>query len=281
MGLWLIAIILWVGGVCRGWCQATITADSTGYYQNFNRLGNKNGVTYWLDQSQFPEWYLDFRWYKWGYLCESQDEYIASDGSPYVWWKNYQGAIYSYGENQDTDRALGSYTPRVCGNNSTSATGILRLQLKNSGTTSIKRIEISYQGELWHYGGAQNDQLTFSFGILQNSQTNFVAIPELSYSPQQYPTSTGATDGNTYTTSVSYSFRVQDLGLGITQIDPNESFWLKWVDSTVGIEDNGLAIDELHVRAYSTVPEPSTYALGISGELLFLSLLRRFFSPLS
>lgn len=225
-----------MGGFALGATTATINIFDddvpgalplvTTYSQDFNTLPATGTNQPWENNLTIPGWY------------SSRTAINAGNGS------SNTGALYSFGDNGSSDRALGSIGS---GSTGTVYYGV-RFQNNTGGTIHALRIE--YKGEQWRNGGnATPHTAGFSYqtGGTITSLTDGVwtPVPELGFTGPVATTTASALNGNelgTNATMVVYTI----TGLNIP--DGDEIF-LRWDDPDHSGSDHGLAIDDFFIEA--------------------------------
>lgn len=172
---------------------------------------------------------------------------------------NGAGDTYSFGAQNNTDRAFGSIASETFGST------IGASFVNNSGTTATA-LSIAYYGEWWRTGDTATDSLVFEYSVNATSLTtgSWVAVADLGFSDQDAPChatsncgTPGAKDGN------AVGFRVQRsaviTGLSIAN---GARLWIRWRDVNSVGADHALAIDDFSLTAHAVVPtEPEVSLL--------------------
>lgn len=176
----------------------------------------------------------------------ANETYGADDGGA------TSGNTYSYGAVGSSERSLGTLR------SGSVAPTIGAVFLNNTGKT-VSAVTISYVGEQWRLGATptplRNDRLEFSYSTDATSLSTGVWMvePDLSFIGPQGTASpvptVGKMDGNSASnrTALSHSLTGLDLRDG-------SFLWIRWVDVDASSSDDGLAIDDFAITAYS-VPE--------------------------
>ena len=172
------------------------------------------------------------------------------------------GGIIDFGPNNGggvtgTNRALGLL--------STGTTGATTFGLKliNNSGTNLNYVNLSFLGELWHWGTSAR---TMSFGYsLDDTATNFVLnsasisnatlVSSLNISFPTSPTTVMTLDGTNPTNQVNLA--VTNLALASTW-QPGAALWLIWSVEYYGAGGgNGYAIDNLSFSAVNSTNSPA------------------------
>ena len=173
------------------------------------------------------------------------------------------GDTYSFGATSNTERALGQLR-------SGTLDTTIGVQVTNSVTGgTLQTLAVGYRGEQWRVGALSRvDKFDFQYSLDATSPTtgSWTDFDTLDFTAP-VTTPTGAVDGNT-AGLVSLSGTITGLSLTTGQ-----TMWLRWLDLNATGADDGLAIDDVSVRATGVVPEPTTLA-ALAG-IGLLALRRR------
>lgn len=202
---------------------------ATSYTQNFNSLSSVSGTGYtWTDDSTIAGWY------------STRTTYNANNGS------SNSGAQYSYGVNDNSDRALGSVA--------SGSTGAIRYgaRFTNDTGSTVISISVAYTGEQWRNGG-NTTQHTLSFdyqiGASVTSLTSgtWTPVTALNFTGPIATATAAALNGNDAANrvSISHTFAVS--------IAPGQEIMLRWSDPDDSGADHGLSVDDLTVTATTSV----------------------------
>ena len=180
--------------------------------------------------------------------------YTAGTGS------SNAGDTYSFGAAASTERAFG-------GLQSGTLLPTIGVQFRNDTGTTIGRLTISYNCEMWRQGSSgRTDRLDFQYSLDATSLTSGTWTDIDALDCNGIDTGTvGAKDGNSLHTAVSSNI----LGLGIAS---GTIFWLRWNDFDASGADDGLAVDDFSLTAQG----PNAVRLGelsASTPSSFLALL--------
>jgi hypothetical protein len=216
--------------------QVVLTGPST-YYQDFNSLasfGTGNPWTNNLPTALMPGWYSNMTTY------DADDGTLAASGQ------------YSYGNNNSTERALGSVALP-------GALIVYGMRLNNGSTTTFGSLNVDYTGEQWRSGSVLTDVLQFEYSTNATSlfSGTWTAAPALDFnSPNN--SGAGAINGNLAANQSMQSSTITGLNWTV-----GTDMWVRW--KHVGnASRHGMAIDDVHVKA-GVVPEPSTMvAIGVA-----------------
>lgn len=225
-----------------------ISLGSTNYFQDFNypalpKAGQSRNL---------PEGW------SFVHLGPGDDKIKADDGH------NASGGVYSYGEQQSANRALGI----LLGANG--ASGIFGATFENTGEGAINRLNVSFTGEEWRLGRAgRQDQLQFQYSLNAHSLTtgNWLNVPQLDFFTPNL-TGVGAHDG-----TLPINQRQLSGTISFLNIPSGGTFWVRWVETPPpgGGPGDGLAVDNFSISA---VPEISTCLGGLFATAILVLALR-------
>lgn len=151
------------------------------------------------------------------------------------------GNVYSYGASGNTDRAFGILAANAMApvNN---VVGHLGAQLQNNSGSTLSELQISYVGETWRRRSttASPDRLRFQYSINATSLDTgtWTDVPSLDFVTPDSATDTN--NGNASTNRSEISGTVTGLA-----INNGGNFWIRWGDTNISGEDDGLAIDDI------------------------------------
>ena len=157
------------------------------------------------------------------------------------------------GTNPVTDRAFGSLA-------STTVTQILiGASFANMSGAAITAILISYVGEQWRRGGnTVPDRLDFqiSFNATSLTSGSWTDVNGLDFVSINASAGALVLDGNAAANRLAISFNI--AGVSVAN---GATFWIRWIDTNIGGNDDGLAIDNFALTA--TVNRPPVVATAI------------------
>lgn len=252
--------IVTVLSITAGGAHAQINiggVNPTIYNQNFNTptLANAGVTAPFANNSTIPGLYVTR-------AGVSPTTYRISDGS------DSTGALYSYGINGSTERALGSEIVAV--NNV-----FFGFRFVNTSPTMfISAFNIQYIGEQWR--SAQNvansqQQLTFAYAVFNpgtgsiNNADQYNTFTNLNFVVNNStPGGAAGTNGPLVTQAFNQTVT---LGENEPLIGPGEELWIRWQDTNDNGSDHALAIDNVQMSfTLTTVPEISTlHAMAFGG----------------
>ena len=167
------------------------------------------------------------------------------------------GNLYSYGNTNATERALGSI-----GSGNTAAGGfVYGVNLQNTSGRTVTLASLVYTGEQWRNSAATAQTINFSYRTGSNavtdltptSGTGWTSVAALDFASPVTGGSASALNGNAATNR-----SVRQGNLGVT-IAPGQWITLRWQDPDHSGTDHGLAIDDLsldwRVVAEGTPPQ--------------------------
>lgn len=246
---------------------AQVSFTGTSYTQDFDTLPTQSSGTYtwtFTNNSTLPGWYS---------TEGSNSSARASSGS------RDGGTLYSFGSNNNSDRALGLFYGASSGGYSTTA--YLGLQLVNNTQTTIDSVTLTFDVEQWRYhtnhtawafsylvtssGGNQLTASGYTSDTRGNATSLHVTGDEGFASSGGLP-GTGNAEGNKYSVSIT-----------LTNLDwkSGEYLWLRW-GSNQTANAAGLGLDNIKLTA-SQIPEPGTSSLilGTAAVGIFLTAFLR------
>ncbi|WP_294356818.1 Calx-beta domain-containing protein [uncultured Sphingomonas sp.] len=170
------------------------------------------------------------------------------------------GDTYSFGTAVSTDRAIGSL---ASGGVATIYYGTL---FTNDTGSTITSLAIAFTGEQWRAGGrtAANgpDRLDFSYSTTATTigGTGFTDFNDLDFvSPSALPSTAGALDGNAAANRQAISANLA------VEIPAGGSIFIRWADTNVIGNDDGLAIDDFSITAtLAGTPQPATETISFA-----------------
>ncbi len=228
--------------------NAAVVLSLPGYTQDFNTLANTG------TSSTLPTGWS---------IAESganaNTSYAASTGS------SSAGNTYSFGLTGSTERALGG----VASINLIPRFGV---QFTNGLARSINSLEIGYFGELWRVGTSGiTNTLSFAYSTNATSLTTgtYTDFSTLNYAVAPIGAA-GLRDGNANANTTAIAGTI--FGLDIA---PGASIFLRWTGANAPNDDHGLAIDNFSLTANTAVPEPTSWAMLITGFGLIGAAARR------
>ncbi|MEM8946951.1 MAG: choice-of-anchor Q domain-containing protein [Planctomycetota bacterium] len=218
----------------------TGAASFTGSYtQVFDTLSNANDTTQpWANDTTLAGWHL----LRQPFPGVPVDSIQVGDGSATA------GAFYSFGEDGNTDRALGgvgsggSYFGSPASGDDA---GWMALSLSNDTGGPVENLGVFYTGEQWRDSGNDDPQtmrLEYGFG------DSFTRVPSwMAVGPDGQFTSPLHSE----TSPLSGNLVSQRRGaiLGGLAWAAGDTLWLRWVEENNTGTDHGLAIDDVEVVA--------------------------------
>lgn len=230
------------------------------YSQNFDALSNTTGSS--TNTSLPTGWSISES----GGGSRDNEQYAVGTGS------SNTGDIYSFGSTGSTERALG-------GLRSGTLIPVFGVEFFNGTGATITALDIAFTGEQWRLGSAdRSDRLFFQVSTDATNLSNgtYLDVSALDFVTPN-TTTTGAKNGNEAANSTALNATVSSL-----KIAANSSFWLRWTDFDATGSNDGLAIDDFSLTAYSTsapapfaVPEPGSLVLAGIGLFGLLMARRR------
>jgi endonuclease/exonuclease/phosphatase family metal-dependent hydrolase len=207
------------------------------YSQNFDALAS-NGAAIWVDNETLAGWYASQ-----SAAPNCVTNYIAGAGA------GTKGGLYSFGDVNSADRALGSL---ASGGPGKLAFGV---RLRNDTRLAQTGFKVSCTGEQWRVGGTAVQKLAFSCQIgawLTNADASddqsWTVFPALDFNSPN-TNATQALKGNDPSNQVVFT----GVPLPGVVVPPGQELFLRWFDGDDPGFDDGLAIDNLRV-SFSAAP---------------------------
>lgn len=241
--------------------QVALTNMNT-YTQNFNGLTSSTALSWFMNNSTIPGWYLQHESYNYPYF-----PIYANDGT------NTDANFYSFGKSGSTDRALGGMATGI-----NTGSGYVGFRVKNNTGQVIRNFEISYAFEQW-YNSGNEAKFDFSYATkpvgqeitsLLNNSANWLHVDEMDVITPSTSSPVGPKDGNADAHRIVKKFTVIEINL-----QPGQEIMLRWqyvtVNSTSG---NGLALEDVSVTPQVNVfyakekgrlDDKSTWARNLNG----------------
>lgn len=209
--------------------QVTVTAPNQTYNQDFNTLDTSGGVNVF----NLAGWEI------------SRETYRSSNGS------TTNGDVYSFGENESTDRALGGIP------SSSVSRVYIGASFKNTSGESLNEFNIQYKGEQWRRSDkklkdtniALPDTLVFEYSTnatgVNDASATWKKVSSLNFISPIVRDTVVVLDGNLAANSKSISGKFN------TEFIKNSTIYIRWayIRSTVGVSGSrdGLAVDDFAV----------------------------------
>jgi hypothetical protein len=173
----------------------------------------------------------------WQYGTFGTMRFIVSDGSG----TSPTGATYSYGTGVTAERALGSYA-------SGSSVPFYGAIIKNTTSDILRNVTISYTGEQWHRGSGSANTLTFSYrlGASSIADTGFTGVGTLNFTS---PITTGTNAGLDGNAGANRTVIAPQTFILNGNWMPGQNLVIRWNDTDDGLNDDGLAVDDLSFSA--------------------------------
>lgn len=238
--------------VAQGANAAVVLTNGSTYTQNFNGLASTGTSSTLPNGVQINE-----------SGANANTTYTAGTGS------SNTGDTFSFGATGSTERALG-------GLRSGNLIPLFGIDFTNATGQQIVGLTITYTGEQWRLGTAgRADRLDFQYAVGSNLITagNFIDVNALDFVSPITAGTVGALDGNSAANRTVISSTISGLSIGT-----GTNFVLRWSDFDATGADDALAIDDFSLTpifAAAAVPEPTTWAMMISGFGLVGVSLRR------
>jgi uncharacterized protein len=220
--------------------QAQVSFTGAMLTQNFDSLLQTGTGNVWTDNSTLLGWYAN------------QTTYSASDGS------SNTASLYSFGTTANSDRALGGLTRG--GTGPTTITFALQLQNNTGSAIDLSQLTVSYTGEQWAKRNNAAQSITVDYLLAGAISTNQLAAggyttqPTLDFTSPVVSGGNGALNGNVAPNRTNKS---NALASSPQIWSSGDYLWVRWTQTSVSSNDQGLAVDNLSV---SVIPEPGTLA---------------------
>lgn len=205
----------------------------TTYAQDFNTLPSVSG-DYQLGTNIF----LPDGWAV--YSSTASYAMLVNNGS------SNTGALFSYGHNGSSERALGAITAAKSGEVT------YNLLLQNTSGRTITELDIAYIAEQWRVGSANTDvqRLLFSYAIAEYpsyfnltvslNTLGWTTVPSMQFNSPALR-NTGNIDGNAPVNRKEFTYTLPEV------IPDGYYVMLRWYDPDELHQDHGLAIDDVKV----------------------------------
>lgn len=203
-----------------------LTGPGAGASEDFNSLASSG------TSSTLPT-----GWYFQEMGGSSQSTYAADNGG------NSGGNVYSYGTAAD-DRAFGILAANAMAG-AGNVVAYIGAQLRNDSGATINDLLVSYTGEAWRRrtAVASPDRLRFQYSTDATSLTTgtWHDVSALDFvTPDAAPVSGSGINGNLPEHQEQLSAVLNSVA-----VPPNGTFWVRWSDTNISGEDDGLAIDDV------------------------------------
>ena len=223
--------------------QINVNNLAVAYEENFNTLPSVGFNNNWANNATILGWYAA----KGNAVATS---IRANDGTPSQGQTSLAVNLFSFGANNNNDRALGS----VGSGGTDMAFG---MRLKNNSGKLIKSIKVRFWGEQWRVTTATREHpLRFSYLVsplpitgITTDETGYSKVPYLNFITPVVTGANTALNGNVAPNRVLLEahFRVD--------IPAGHEIMLKWFDSDEDNDfDHALAIDDVKVEFFETAP---------------------------
>lgn len=245
----------------------SLTTDPSGLFQSFEYLQDFNGLSSANSTSANRAWSNDSTlagWSLFGSQKAAITYYRASAGG------EAGGYFYSYGQNGDSDRALGSVGSggAYFGSPAENAiSGYMALALRNDSGVALNGVTVLWDAEQWRVGenNATTDTLDFRIGFGET----FASVQNWVNPGSAFKYNTTLKNGNPaagYANDGNLNGVVSMGGDIALDWQPGQTLWLTWIDYNSAGYDHGVAIDNLLVTgAVTAVPEPGSVGLLVAG----------------
>ncbi len=229
----VILLLLLLIGWEQGFGQISM-ATTGSHTQNFNALSNSTTAQNWVDNSTIANWYSQ--------RTGNGTTYVGDTGS------GTAGTLYSYGASGNTERAIGS----IGSGNAAAGSFAHGVLLRNTSSSTITSLTVSYTLEQWRNGGSTTAQSitvwykksTTSFTALNpNSNSGWTQVTGLTTSSPINTATAAALDGNATANKAS----VSNVAIPSLSLAANEYIMIKWEDPDHSGTDHGISIDDVTI----------------------------------
>lgn len=233
--------------------------DSFEYFQDFDTLASANGSSNvaWSNDATIDGWSL------FNSAKVAKTFYRAGNGS------DAGGYFYSYGQNGDSDRALGALGSggAYWGSPASSAlSGYAAAAFRNDSGATIEGVSVFWDAEQWRVGESNqgSDTLDFRYGFGDSFASVGTWInPGSAFKYNSTVTNAASTAGFATDGNANAVLRGGDIAL---EWEAGQTLWITWIDYNSAGFDHGLAIDNVSLSvAIPAVPEPASIALLAAG----------------
>lgn len=247
-----LSFLIGLGIVLTASGQVAITSSTLSYHQDFDSLSDTT-----LNNSYSS---LPAQWEAMEFGSNADQEYRAAYG------ELAGGDLYSFGDTNSTERALGSIGS---GSNSQILFGA---SFVNLTTDTLSAMVIQYMGEQWRQGrpgtarSTGPDTLFFAYATNPGSinDPGFIGYPSLDFSSAENNAALNVPlDGNLASNRTWKHDTINGL-----QIAPNDTVYIRWRDFNSSSYDDGLAVDSLTVTfiPQAALPRADFLYIGQSGK---------------
>lgn len=240
------------------------------YTQNFDSLASTGTVQLWSNNSTLSGWY-------------GAEKFLSAD--TYAPLSHY--TVFSpipVGGNGSHLTSYGSGLERSFGSGNNGAHAIsFGIRFVNSGNEIIRAFGIGFDGEQWARQAHTTpvpDTLFLSYKIYASSpggngllnDTGWVSLPLLSFTSPNWNDPTAANlDGNAAGNRIANMYGL----INDSNLLPGQELWLRWTSFNEASANHGLAIDNLAISFFATIPEPATYTLIFGAVAAIAAMSRR------
>jgi hypothetical protein len=225
--------------------QISLSSNAT-YSQNFNGLASSGTANAITQNSNVPAvgWYAQ--------RTGTGTTYTTDSGS------SNAGNLYSYGNKNSSDRAMGS----IGSSNAAAGSFAYGLRLQNNTGYTVKEFSIQYTGEQWRNSAAAAQTVTFWYQVSSSaitsalpgtSNTGWTAETHLDFTSPITGGTAGLLNGNATANRTTISYVLSSLSVA----DGNEIMF-RWSDIDHTGNDHGLAIDDFSYT-YEPVVVPTAF----------------------
>ncbi|WP_043587131.1 hypothetical protein [Geminisphaera colitermitum] len=241
---------------------AQVSFTGAPYTQNFDSPSlpaQSSGTINWtfINNSTLPGWYS----------TEGASESArASSGS------RNGGTLYSFGSNNNADRALGLFYGATSGGYSNTA--YLGLQLINNTGAAINAVTISFDVEQWRY---HTYATSWGFSYMTTATTGNQLSLTTGYKPDARGNATSLHTSDSSSSGINGNDDANHTSISFTLTNINwqsgEYLWLRWGSNQVA-NAAGIGLDNFRLEV-AQIPEPHVMALLMGASALALLAIKR------
>lgn len=248
----ILFLLTGIGLISSAAAQVAITNSNLSYFQDFDGLSDTT-----LNNAYST---LPAEWLAMEFGSSANQEYRAAYG------ELAGGDLYSFGDTNSTERALGSIGS---GSNSVILYGT---RFINQTTDTITAMAVGYMGEQWRQGRPGSvrstgpDTIHFEYAINPSGidDANFTPYPNLHFASAENNASLNVPLNGNLASNRTW---LEDTINGL-QLAPNDTIFIRWRDFNSSSYDDGLAVDSLTVSFIpkAALPRPAYLFIGQSGQ---------------
>lgn len=234
----MLCLLVAVPGLVRA--QIDVNNLAVAYEENFASLPSAGFSNTWTNNSTILGWYA-------AKGNAAATSIRANDGNPSQGQTSLAVNLFSFGANNNNERALGS----VGSGGTDMAFG---MRLKNNSGKLVKSVKIRFWGEQWRVTTSTKEHpLRFSYLVspvaitnITTDETGYSKVPYLNFITPVISGANTALDGNIAANRALLEARFR------VDIPAGHEIMLKWFDDDDSDFDHALAIDDVKIQFYET-----------------------------